>query len=98
MSQGGGSRTATPAEEVKAAYHRWSLAKRDDVVSGSAQPAPKAAISVGEVCKAYLAKAKVDGSKKTFDDRNDTLWDFCRGFKSSSSPVPPDLEIISRLL
>lgn len=64
-----------PESVVREAHARWLLTRQKE------QPRTNST-TVLEVCQAYLAKAKSEGAKKTYDDRADTLYDFCMG-------VPP---------
>jgi hypothetical protein len=64
---------AVPVADRKAARER-SLA-------GLPSPANEATVSVLEVGDAYLAKAKDAGGAKTYNDRADTLFDFCQGYR-----------------
>jgi hypothetical protein len=68
----------TPLAEVKAAYLRALVEPSTD--------APRAAVTVGEVCDAYLAHVHDTGSKETFDGRQNTLFDFCKGLPSKFVP------------
>lgn len=75
---------AVPVADRKAARER-SLA-------GLPSPANEATVTVLEVCNAYLAKAKDAGAAKTYNDRADTLFDFCHGypprFRQGAPPLP----------
>jgi hypothetical protein len=76
---------ATPVAELRAALRRVEAA-----------PAPNGnGVTILEVCDAYLAKAKDDGADKTYQDRSDTLFDFCFGLpprfrNSDEKPTPAD--------
>ncbi len=78
-----------PESAIKAAHARWLL----DI--GRTQPATSA-VTVREVCKAYLAHARNDRSRQTFTIRADALYDFSEGFparfrpreRDGSKPIP----------
>jgi integrase len=84
----------TPQAKLKAA-HRKIIAQPVGVVNSGGEKGengPKESAdestTVDVICKAYLAKAKMDGAKKTHDDRAATLWDFCTGFSPSIMKLP----------
>ena len=58
--------------DVREAYGRYLTDKQQ-------KPEVQSAVTVLEVCTAYLAHAKRNGAKKTHADRSDTLYDFCYG-------------------
>lgn len=64
---------SAPVADLKAA-HRRIVAAPD----GAANEAPDSA-TVLDVCDAYLAKVEGEGATKTYNDRADTLFDFCYG-------------------
>jgi site-specific recombinase XerD len=60
--------------DLKEAHARWLLDRQSAVATFDENPT-----TVLEVCQAYLADAKANGARKTYDDRADTLFDFCIG-------------------
>jgi integrase len=85
---------STSAAELKAAHRRLlsnGNGKADDT-EDVADDGPSA--TVMQVCQAYLDKVEDSGSKKTYKDRSETLFDFCTGFpprfKGKSPPTPKD--------
>ena len=52
------------------------------ILSRQPKPTHETAITVLEVCQAYLENAKATGAEKTHSDRADTLFDFCFGLPS----------------
>lgn len=64
---------STPVADLKAA-HRRIVAAPD----GAANEALGSA-TILEICEAYLAKVEGEGAAKTYNDRADTLFDFCYG-------------------
>lgn len=70
---------SAPEAEIRAAHARWLLMKRDSTAAGTKQ-VPVGSATVLEICTAYLAKAKEErGKNRTFQDRAETLFDFCFG-------------------
>src|SRR3989304_8001481 len=82
---------ATPSAKLKAAHRKIIAEHRERVNSELVNNAPTdsvaaTTVAVREVCHAYLAKAKSDDSKSTFNMRADTLFDFCTGFPAKFRP------------
>jgi hypothetical protein len=84
----------TPKEVIEAAYERAKAkakAEADAKAKGIRLPD---SVTVLDVCMLYLVKAQNEDSKKTFNDRADTLYDFCTGLparfrdKKNGKPVP----------
>ena len=92
---------STPVAILKAAYRKIiaqstdavntvafaQAANRGNVFTASSENQTTCSITVDEICRLYLQKAKADGAK-THDDRADTLWDFCTGFSPSIRRLP----------
>jgi integrase len=83
----------TPVADLKAAHRRIVASgppAANEVANGT---------TVIDVCDAYLAKVEGDGATKTYNDRADTLFDFCHGLpprfrsgrgKPQEKPEPAD--------
>lgn len=61
--------------DVKEAHARWLLDRNVEQVSDE----PEDAVTMLEVCQAYLANVKATGAVRTLRNRADTLFDFCFG-------------------
>jgi hypothetical protein len=72
----------TPPEQVGAAYEQWKQA-RLVAEQARAEAVVPGTVSVEDVCRVYLAEARVNGAHGTFLGRADTLFDLCYGLPSS---------------
>ena len=64
---------------LKEAYARFLVDKQAAEEAVEKPGAEAQQVTVEEVCLAYLADTKINGTQQTFEVRADTLFDFCYG-------------------